>query len=218
MEPRQPPKKRKHLSGSSKRQLATHKALKQAAADQKQKKLPFCLPSESGPHTGIIDEPDEGDFSATAGASEPASATPNSVVSDDSNGDDVTNQATPTTSLTSQFNDDDKVIGEYRVANEPICQNIKTDDSQSDTCISGVLSANDVIDASTVFANDKYRFDQSALNHKDHINWLVSCGACQPEKRTCQITGFQIQRSKRHNLGAPVIGTFVHHITSVRTL
>jgi hypothetical protein len=177
MEPRQPPKKRKHLSGSSKRQLATHKALKQAAADQKQKKLPFCLPSGPvGPHTGIIDE---GDFSATAGASEPASATPNSVVSDDSNGDDVT----PTTSLTSQFNDDDKVIGEYRVANEPICQNIKTDDSQSDTCISGGLSANDVIDASTVFANDKYRFDQSALNHKDHINWLVSCGACQPEKK-----------------------------------
>lgn len=205
----EPPKKRKHPSGSSKRQLATHKALKQAAADQKQMKLPFCLPS--GPHTGIIDE---GDFSATAGASEPASATPNSVVSDDSNGDDVTCQATPTTSLTSQFNDDDEVIGEYRVANEPICQNLKTDDSQSDTCI----NANDVIDASTVFANDKYRFDQSALNHKDHINWLVSSGACQPEKRTCQITGFQIQRSKRHNLGAPVIGTFVHHITSVRTL
>ena len=62
------------------------------------------------------------DFSATAGASEPASATPNSVVSDDSNGDDVTCQATPTTSLTSQFNDDDEVIGEYRVANEPMSE------------------------------------------------------------------------------------------------
>ena len=67
----EPPKKRIHPSGSSKRQLAAHKALKQAAADQKQMKLPFCLPSR--PHTGIIDD---GDFSATAGATEPASATP----------------------------------------------------------------------------------------------------------------------------------------------
>jgi len=38
-------------------------------------------------------------------------------------------------------------------------------------------------DAPIGFANDKFRFDNSELNHKDNINWLVSDGACQPEEK-----------------------------------
>ena len=180
-----PAKKRIHPSGSSKRHLAASKALKQAAEDPKQRTLTLYTPLPS------VNEGDYGDFSSSTGTGSADAEVEQSecdvsrsVISESSGDEDMPSEPSdvscPVSPSSRHFGED----GDGSVVNpEPLCQEVHEPDtqSQSDTVLPSThvnLTA-----TATVFASDKFRFDHSDLNHKDHISWLVSSGACQPDEK-----------------------------------
>lgn len=169
-----PGKKRLHPSGSSKRQVAASKALKQAAADPKQTTLTLGLPSKP-----LVNEGDSGPSAVAAEAAEPD--IPASVISENSGDEDVPSHSSAV-SLSSTSCHFGEVSGESVVDTEPFCPDVNAFDAESDTALPGT-NADDLTDVPVTFPNDKFRFDHSDLNHKDHVHWLVLNGACRPEEK-----------------------------------